>query len=179
MKRKKKEEERERERETFTRMELKVEREGLMMISGIRLALRVAVRVVPRVGRGPSARYGGGCPTVVAACPTVVRGDVVGILGPERPQAEESGNGERDERREDRLLRYQADGEVGEGCQRADLHFRCDQEGQDRLEYLLLPSTWKRTEFILIEFFFKWSILSIYFTRRQICSINGISLDLD
>lgn len=172
MKRKKKKRRRERERETFTRMELKVEREGLMMISGIRLALRVAVRVVPRVGRGPSARYGGGCPTVV-------RGDVVGILGPERPQAEESGNGERDERREDRLLRYQADGEVGEGCQRADLHFRCDQEGQDRLEYLLLPSTWKRTEFILIEFFLKWSFPSIYFTRRQICSINGISLDLD
>lgn len=115
-----------------------------MMISGIRLALRVAVRIVPRVGRGPSAaRYRGG-PAVVATCPTVVRGDVVGILGPERPQAEESGNGERDEGREDGLLRYQADGEVGEGGQRADLHFRCDQEGQDRLEYLLLPSTCKQ-----------------------------------
>lgn len=76
-------------------MELKLG-ERLMMVSGVRLALRIAVRIVPRVGRGPSARYRGG-PTVVATCPTVVRGDVVGILGPERPQTEESGNGERDE----------------------------------------------------------------------------------
>lgn len=114
------------------------------MISRVRLALRVAVRIIPRVGRGrPSARHGGDPSAVVAARPTVVRGDVVRILGPERLEAEEGGNGERDERGEDGLLGYQADGEVGEGCQRADLHFRCDQEGQDRFEYLLPTSAWK------------------------------------
>lgn len=115
-----------------------------MVISRVRLVVRVrGVRVVPTGGisAGPSAgRYRSGPSTADgsgisaahdgrAVPAAVVSGDVVMTsVRPKCSQADERGNGEGDERRENRLLRYEADGEVRESRQNSELHFRGDQK---------------------------------------------------
>lgn len=106
----------------------------LMMVSRVGLALCVAVIVVPLGTGRPSTPVGNGCGPSTTGCtavPSVVRGDIVGVLGPEGLETNEGRDGERDKGSKDSLLGDDTDSEVSQSGQGADLHFRRHQEGQE------------------------------------------------
>lgn len=132
---------------------------SLVMISRVRLAVRVSVRIFPtgRAATGPSGGRHGSGPSVAdgtrpstahnrpAVPAAVISGDIVMMTALARPkclQTNKRGNGEGDERREDRLLCYEADAEVCESRQNSELHFRGNQKGYDAFQSFLLTSSW-------------------------------------
>ena len=129
----------------------------LMMISGVSLVLGGVrpVNIIPARATGrPSAGGHGSGPSGASRAPArVVRCGLVALVGPESLEADERGDGDRDDRGEDGFLCEQGDTEVREGGQSADLHLRCQEKGQDRLQQLFFSTTWNRVRRISISLF--------------------------